>query len=78
MGFPSASSALEPEATLAAEAGGVAFRVGFARWLEGPADEGLPAMLLDSHRRLAALAPSGGSGTTRDGSPRARRRTPAG
>jgi AcrR family transcriptional regulator len=45
----------EPDASLAAEAGVAVFRVGYERWVTGPAQVGLAALMAESFDRLAAV-----------------------
>ncbi|MET0419376.1 MAG: TetR family transcriptional regulator [Actinoplanes sp.] len=45
----------EPDASLAAEAGIAVFRVGFERWVAGPAEIGLAQTLAESFERLATV-----------------------
>jgi AcrR family transcriptional regulator len=45
----------DPDASLAAEAGVAVFRVGFERWVTGPADVDLGELMRDSQDRLKAL-----------------------
>jgi AcrR family transcriptional regulator len=46
----------EPAASLTAEAGVAVFRIGFERWVTGPADRDLAALLRDSMAELKAVA----------------------
>ncbi len=45
----------EPDASLAAEAGIAVFRVGYERWVTGPAQAALAALMAESFDRLTAV-----------------------